>query len=207
MPLIPNVIFNKNNKEMTADIYSMMLSQNNVFVQGEIRDEMANTIIAQMLFLHGENPGKEITLYINSPGGSVTAGLAIKDTMDYIMSKGTPVHTIGMGSCASMGAFLLASGKKSERRALPNTEIMIHQPLGGFKGQATDIMIRANLMKKTKEKLTQYLSNYTYGKVDPATMWELCERDNFMDAYEALDLGLIDEVININNEEEKTNNE
>lgn len=207
MPLIPNVIFNKNNKEMTADIYSMMLSQNNVFVQGEIRDEMANTIIAQMLFLHGENPGKEITLYINSPGGSVTAGLAIKDTMDYIMSKGTPVHTIGMGSCASMGAFLLASGKKGERRALPNTEIMIHQPLGGFKGQATDIMIRANLMKKTKEKLTQYLSNYTYGKVDPATMWELCERDNFMDAYEALDLGLIDEVININNEEEKTNNE
>lgn len=203
MPLIPNVIFNKNNKEMTADIYSMMLSQNNVFVQGEIRDEMANTIIAQMLFLHGENPGKEITLYINSPGGSVTAGLAIKDTMDYIMSKGTPVHTIGMGSCASMGAFLLASGKKGERRSLPNTEIMIHQPLGGFKGQATDIMIRANLMKKTKEKLTQYLSNYTYGKVDPATMWELCERDNFMDAYEALDLGLIDEVININNEEER----
>lgn len=200
MPLIPNVIFNKNNKEMTADIYSMMLSQNNVFVQGEIRDEMANTIIAQMLFLHGENPGKEITLYINSPGGSVTAGLAIKDTMDYIMSKGTPVHTIGMGSCASMGAFLLASGKKGERRALPNTEIMIHQPLGGFKGQATDIMIRANLMKKTKEKLTQYLSNYTYGKVDPATMWELCERDNFMDAYEALDLGLIDEVININSQ-------
>lgn len=197
MALIPNVIFNNGNKEMTADIYSMMLNQNNIFVQGEVRDEMANTIVAQLLFLHGENPGKEINLYINSPGGSVTAGLAIKDTMDYVMSLGTPVATIGMGSCASMGAFLLASGKKGSRKVLPNTEVMIHQPLGGFQGQATDIMIRAELMQKTKEKLTQYLSDYTYGKVDAAEMWELCERDNFMNAKEALELGLVDEIIDI----------
>lgn len=197
MALIPNVIFNKGNKEMTADIYSMMLNENNIFVQGEVRDEMANTIIAQILFLHGQNPGKEITLYINSPGGSVTAGLAIKDTMDFVMNLGTPVATIGMGSCASMGAFLLASGKKGLRKVLPNTEVMIHQPLGGFQGQATDIMIRAELMAKTKEKLTKYLSDYTYGKVDPATMWELCERDKFMDAEEALELGLVDEIIDV----------
>jgi len=197
MALIPNVVFNKGNKEMTADIYSMMLNQNNVFVQGEVRDDMANTIVAQLLFLHTENPGKPITLYINSPGGSVTAGLAIKDTMDYVMSQGTPVHTIGMGSCASMGAFLLASGKKGERRVLPNTEVMVHQPSGGFQGQATDIMIRAELMAKTKEKLTKYLSDYTYGKVDPATMWELCERDKFMDSEEVLELGLVDEIIDI----------
>lgn len=195
--LIPNVIFNQGNKEMTADIYSMMLNKNNVFVQGEVRDEMANTIVAQMLFLHSEKPGTPISLYINSPGGSVTAGLAIKDTMDYVMSQGTPVHTIGMGSCASMGAFLLASGMKGQRRVLPNTEVMIHQPLGGFQGQATDIMIRAELMQKTKEKLTKYLSDYTYGKVDAATMWDLCERDNFMNAEEALELGLVDEIIDV----------
>lgn len=195
--IIPNVIFNKENKEVTADIYSMMLNKNNVFVQGEVRDEMANTIVAQMLFLHSENPGTPITLYINSPGGSVTAGLAIKDTMDYVMSQGTPVHTLGMGSCASMGAFLLASGMKGQRRVLPNTEVMIHQPLGGFQGQATDFINRANLMQKTKEKLTKYLSDYTYGKVDPATMWELCERDKFMDSEETLKLGLIDEIIDI----------
>lgn len=195
--LIPNVIFNKGNKEMTADIFSMMLNQNNVFVQGEVIDDMANSIVAQILFLHTENPSKPITLYINSPGGSVTAGFAIKDTMDYVMSQGTPVHTVGMGSCASMGAFLLASGKKGERRVLPNTEVMIHQPLGGFQGQATDIQIRAELMQKTKIKLTQYLSDYTYGKVSPERMWELCERDNFLNAEEALELGLIDEIIDV----------
>lgn len=195
--LIPNVIFNEGNKEITADIYSMMLNKNNVFVQGEVRDEMANTIVAQLLFLHSENPGTPITLYINSPGGSVTAGLAIKDTMDYVMSQGTPVHTLGMGSCASMGAFLLASGMRGQRRVLPNTEVMIHQPLGGFQGQATDFINRANLMSKTKEKLTKYLSDYTYGKVDPATMWDLCERDNFLTAEEALEYGLVDEIIDV----------
>lgn len=195
--LIPNVIFNQGNKEMTADIYSMLLNKRIVFVQGEVRDEMANTVVAQLLFLQMDDPTKPITLYINSPGGSVTAGLAIKDTMDYLMSQGTEVHTLGMGSCASMGAFLLASGKKGQRRVLPNTEVMIHQPLGGFQGQATDIMIRAELMAKTKEKLTKYLSDYTYGKVDPATMWDLCERDNFLNAQEALELGLVDEIIDV----------
>lgn len=195
--LIPNVIFNQGNKEMTADIYSMLLNKRIVFVQGEVRDEMANTVVAQLLFLQMDDPTKPITLYINSPGGSVTAGLAIKDTMDYLMSQGTEVHTLGMGSCASMGAFLLASGKKGQRKVLPNTEVMIHQPLGGFQGQATDIMIRAELMAKTKEKLTKYLSDYTYGKVDPATMWDLCERDNFLNAQEALELGLVDEIIDV----------
>ena len=195
--LIPNVIFNQGNKEMTADIYSMLLNKRIVFVQGEVRDEMANTVVAQLLFLQMDDPTKPITLYINSPGGSVTAGLAIKDTMDYLMSQGTEVHTLGMGSSASMGAFLLASGKKGQRKVLPNTEVMIHQPLGGFQGQATDIMIRAELMAKTKEKLTKYLSDYTYGKVDPATMWDLCERDNFLNAQEALELGLVDEIIDV----------
>ena len=195
--LIPNVIFNQGNKEMTADIYSMLLNKRIVFVQGEVRDEMANTVVAQLLFLQMDDPAKPITLYINSPGGSVTAGLAIKDTMDYLMSQGTEVHTLGMGSCASMGAFLLASGKKGQRKVLPNTEVMIHQPLGGFQGQATDIMIRAELMAKTKEKLTKYLSDYTYGKVDPATMWDLCERDYFLNAQEALELGLVDEIIDV----------
>ena len=195
--LIPNVIFNQGNKEMTADIYSMLLNKRIVFVQGEVRDEMANTVVAQLLFLQMDDPTKPITLYINSPGGAVTAGLAIKDTMDYLMSQGTEVHTLGMGSCASMGAFLLASGKKGQRKVLPNTEVMIHQPLGGFQGQATDIMIRAELMAKTKEKLTKYLSDYTYGKVDPATMWDLCERDNFLNAQEALELGLVDEIIDV----------
>lgn len=195
--LIPNVIHQEGNRERVADIYSMMLEKRIVFVQGEVRDEMANTVVAQILFLHQQDPTSPIELYINSPGGSVTAGLAIKDTMDYVTSLGTPVHTLGMGSCASMGAFLLASGNKGHRKVLPNTEVMIHQPLGGFQGQATDIQIRAELIQKTKIKLTQYLSDYTYGKITPDQMWEACERDNFLSAEEALEMGLVDEIIDV----------
>lgn len=193
--LIPNVVIQEGNRERVADIYSIMLSKRIIFVQGEVNDVMANIIVAELLYLHSEDPTKPITMYINSPGGSVTAGMAIKDTMDYVMNSGCDVHTVGMGSCASMGAFLLASGKKGCRYALNNTEVMIHQPLGGFQGQATDIQIRAELMARTKNKLTQYLSDYTYGKVSFEEMWNLCERDNFLTAERALELGLIDEII------------
>lgn len=193
--LIPSVIIQEGNRERVSDIYSIMLSKRIIFVQGEVEDGMANVIVASLLYLQMENPDQPITLYINSPGGSVTAGLAIKDCMDYIMSSGTEVHTIGMGSCASMGAFLLASGMKGHRYVLKNTEVMIHQPLGGFKGQATDMMIRAELMQKTKEKLTRYLSEYTYGKVSFEDMWAMCERDNFLCAEEAIEVGLVDKII------------
>lgn len=192
---IPSVILQEGNRERVSDIYSIMLSKRIIFVQGEVNDLMANTIVASLLYLQMDNPDQAITMYINSPGGSVTAGLAIKDTMDYIMRSGTEVHTIGMGSCASMGAFLLASGQPGHRYALKNTQVMIHQPLGGFQGQATDIMIRADLMMKTKETLTRYLSDYTQGKVDYETMWAMCERDNFLSSAEALEVGLIDQII------------
>lgn len=192
MPLIPNVIVKEDNKERGYDIYSMLLAKRIIFVQGQVEDMMANTIVAQMLFLEGEDPEKPITLYINSPGGSVTAGLAIKDTMDVISC---PVHTVGMGSCASMGAFLLSSGEKGHRYALKNCEVMIHQPSGGFQGQATDMVNRAEHIVKIKEKLTRYLSEYTNGKTDYDTMYNLCERDKFLSANEALELGLIDNII------------
>lgn len=190
--LIPNVISRTGNAERVADIYSTMLEKRIIFIQSEIRDEMANTIVAQLLFLEMDDPSKPITLYINSPGGSVSAGFAIKDTMDYIQC---PVHTLGIGSCASMGAFLLASGEPGQRRVLPNTEVMIHQPLGGAQGQATDILIRAENIQKTKEKLTNYLSVYTQGKVDYDTMYGMCERDNYLTAEQTLYYGLVDEIV------------
>ena len=190
--LIPNVITRNGNSERVADIYSTMLEKRIIFVQGEVNDAMANTIVAQILYLEKENPTSPITLYINSPGGSVTAGLAIKDTMDYVSC---PVHTVGIGSCASMGAFLLASGEPGQRRVLKNTSVMIHQPLGGYQGQATDILIHAERISNLKETLTKYLSDYTQGRVDYDTMVGMCERDNFLTADEAVYYGLVDEVV------------
>ena len=192
MTLIPNVITQEGNRERVADIYSTLLEQRIVFVQGQVCDEMANTIVAQLLFLESIDPTEPITLYINSPGGSVTAGLAIKDTMDCIKC---PVHTVAMGMAASMGAFLLASGEPGHRAALKNTTVMIHQVLGGFQGQATDIEIHAKYTLELKERLNRYLSEYTQGKVDYETMVSLCERDNFLSSQEALELGLIDKII------------
>ena len=190
--LIPNVITRNGNSERVADIYSTMLEKRIIFVQGEVNDAMANTIVAQILYLEMENPTSPITLYINSPGGSVTAGLAIKDTMDYVSC---PVHTVGIGSCASMGAFLLASGEPGQRRVLKNTSVMIHQPLGGYQRQATDILIHAERISNLKETLTKYLSDYTQGRVDYDTMVGMCERDNFLTADEAVYYGLVDEVV------------
>lgn len=191
--LIPNVITNEGNRERVADIYSTLLEKRIIFVQGEVRDEMANTIVAQLLFLESEDPTSPITLYINSPGGSVTAGLAIKDTMDYVQC---PVHTVGMGSCASMGAFLLASGEKGNRYVLPNTSVMIHQPLGGFQGQATDIEIHAKRILDIKKVLTDYLAEYSGLPVEQVA--DMCERDNFLTAKEALEYGFVDKIITKN---------
>lgn len=191
MSLIPNVILQEGNRERVADIYSTLLSKRIIFVQGEVNDLMANTIVAQMLFLEAESPKEPITLYINSPGGSVTAGLAIKNTMDYVKC---PVHTVGIGMCASMGAFLLASGEYGHRIVLPDTTIMIHQVLGGTQGQVTDMEIRVNFSKSLKEKLTRYLSEYTKGQTSYEEMYNACERDNFLTAEKALEMGLIDEI-------------
>lgn len=193
--LIPNVISRNGNTERVADIYSTMLEKRIIFVQSQVGDEMANTIVAQMLFLEMDDPTKPIMLYINSPGGSITAGMAIYDTMQYIQC---PVYTIGMGSCASMGAFLLSAGEPGHRYVLPNTEVMIHQPLGGYQGQATDIEIHANRIIEMKRKLTQALADSTQGRVDYDTMAAMCERDNFLTAEEAVYYGIVDEVITKN---------
>lgn len=198
MSIIPNVITNEGNRERVADIYSTLLEKRIIFVQGEVRDEMANIIVAQLLFLESEDPTSPITLYINSPGGSVTAGLAIKDTMDYVQC---PVHTVGMGSCASMGAFLLASGEKGNRYVLPNTSVMIHQPLGGFQGQATDIEIHAKRILDIKKVLTDYLAEYSGLPVEQVA--DMCERDNFLTAKEALEYGFVDKIITKNEGDNK----
>lgn len=190
--LIPMVIEKEGNSERSMDLYSRILKDRIIFLQGEVKDDMANSLIAQMLFLESQSPKDPIKMYINSPGGSVTAGLAIKDTMDYIKC---PVHTIGMGMCASMGAFLLASGENGHRYVLPNTTVMIHQVLGGFQGQCTDIQIHAEYTQRLKELLTHNLANYTKGKVSYEQMVELCERDNFLTAEKALEYGLIDEIV------------
>lgn len=188
--LIPNVIEQTPNGERAYDIYSRLLKDRIIMLSGEINDAMSSTICAELLFLASEDPNKDIQLYINSPGGSVTAGLAIHDTMDYI----TPdVSTVCMGMAASMGAFLLSSGTKGKRICLPNSEVMIHQPLGGAQGQATEIQIAAEHILKTKEKLTKIMADNcgkTFTEVKDA-----CERDNYMTADEALAFGLIDKII------------
>ena len=176
--------------ERSYDIYSRLLKERIIFLADEVNDQTASLVVAQLLFLESEDPNKDIQLYINSPGGSVTAGMAIYDTMNYIKCD---VSTICMGMAASMGAFLLSSGAKGKRLALPNAEVMIHQPSGGAKGQATEIQIVAENILKTKKKLNEILAKNTgqdYEKVVEDT-----ERDNFMSAEEAKAYGLIDEIV------------
>ncbi len=190
MSLVPMVIEQTNRGERSFDIYSRLLKDRIIFLDGEVNDASASVIVAQLLFLEGEDPDKDISLYINSPGGSVSAGMAIYDTMQYIKCD---VSTICMGMAASMGAFLLAAGEKGKRFALPNSEIMIHQPLGGMQGQATDMKIHADHIIATKEKLNRILSercNQPYEKIVADT-----DRDNFLSAIDAKEYGLIDEVI------------
>ena len=190
MSLIPMVVEQSNRGERSYDIYSRLLKDRIVFLGGEVTDEEANLVVAQLLFLEADDPDKDISLYINSPGGSVTAGMAIYDTMQYIKCD---VSTICLGMAASMGAFLLAAGTKGKRFALPNSEIMIHQPSGGAQGQATDISIHANHILRVKDKLNQILSERTGQPLD--VVKRDTERDNFMTAQEALEYGLIDKVI------------
>ena len=190
MSLVPYVIEQNSRGERSYDIYSRLLKDRIIFLGEEVTDVSANIIVAQMLFLEAEDPSKDIHLYINSPGGSVSAGFAIYDTMQYIKCD---VSTICMGMAASMGAFLLAGGAKGKRYALPNAEIMIHQPLGGARGQATDIQIQAEQILKIKEKMNRMLSENT-GK-DFAQVCLDTERDNYMSAQEAKEYGLVDEVV------------
>ncbi len=185
----PTVIEKTDRGERAYDIYSRLLEDRIVFLSGEIDDAMADTVVAQLIFLESVADDKDITIYINSPGGSVTAGMAIYDTMNYIKCD---VSTVCIGLAASMGAFLLSSGTKGKRYSLPNSEIMIHQPLGGFRGQASDIMIHAENIQKTKEKLNQILAQNT-GK-DYEQVVKDTDRDNFMSADEALEYGLIDKI-------------
>jgi len=190
MALVPMVVEQTGRGERSYDIFSRLLKDRIVMLSGEVNDDTANLIIAQLLFLESEDPDKDIYLYINSPGGSVTAGMAIYDTMNYIKPD---VSTICIGLAASMGAFLLSSGQKGKRIALPNAEVMIHQPSGGFKGQATDINIHASWILRTKEKLNKILSkntNQSFEKVALDT-----ERDYFLDADEAVEYGIVDKVI------------
>ena len=190
MSLVPYVVEQTSKGERSYDIFSRLLDDRIIVLSDEVNDATASLVIAQILYLEGKDAEKDINLYINSPGGSVTAGLAIYDTMQYIKSD---VSTICMGMAASMGAFLLSSGQKGKRFALPNSEIMIHQPLGGAKGQATEILIAADHIKRTRENLNRILSENT-GK--PLEIIEKdTERDNFMTATEAMEYGLVDKVI------------
>ena len=189
MNLVPMVIEQTNRGERSFDIYSRLLKDRIVFLGGEIDDDTANLVVAQLLFLEMENPDSDISLYINSPGGSVTAGMAIIDTMNYIKPD---VRTVCVGMAASMGAFLMMAGKKGKRLALPNSEIMIHQPLGGAQGQATDVAIRAEWLMKTKEKMTRMMSEMTGQDIERVK--QDVERDYFMSAEEALQYGIIDEI-------------
>ncbi|MFS8512938.1 MAG: ATP-dependent Clp endopeptidase proteolytic subunit ClpP [Planifilum fulgidum] len=190
MPLIPMVVEQTNRGERAYDIYSRLLKDRIIFIGSPIDDNVANLVVAQLLFLQAEDPEKDINLYINSPGGSVTAGMAIYDTIQHIKPD---VSTICVGLAASMGAFLLAAGAKGKRFALPNSEVMIHQPLGGVRGQASDIKIHADWILRTRRKINEILSERTgqpLEKIERDT-----DRDHFMDAYEAKEYGLIDEVI------------
>ncbi len=188
--LVPMVVEQSSRGERAYDIYSRLLKERVIFVVGPIEDHMANLIVAQLLFLESENPDKDIHLYINSPGGSVSAGLAIYDTMQFIKPK---VSTMCIGMAASMGAVLLAGGAEGKRYALPHSRVMIHQPLGGYQGQATDIEIHAKEIIKIREKLNQILANHSGQNME--TISADTERDNFMSAEEAAQYGLIDQVL------------
>ena len=191
MALVPYVIEQTSRGgERSYDIYSRLLKERIIFLADDVNDQTASLVVAQLLFLESEDPNKDIQLYINSPGGSVTAGMAIYDTMNYVKCD---VSTICIGMAASMGAFLLSSGAKGKRLALPNAEVMIHQPSGGAKGQATEIQIVAENILKTKKKLNEILATNTGQSVEKIT--QDTERDNFMSAEEAKAYGLIDEIV------------
>lgn len=190
MSLVPYVVEQTSRGERSYDIFSRLLNDRIIILSDEVNDVTASLVVAQMLYLEGQDPDKDISLYINSPGGSVTSGFAIYDTMQYIKCD---VSTICMGMAASMGAFLLAAGTKGKRLALPNAEIMIHQPLGGAQGQATDIKIHAEHIVKTKKRLNEILASETGKSLEGIE--RDTERDNFMDAQQALEYGLIDKVI------------
>jgi len=190
MSLVPMVVEQTSRGERSYDIFSRLLKERIIMLSGEVNDDTANLIVAQLLFLESEDPDKDIYLYINSPGGSITSGMAIYDTMQYIKCD---VSTICIGMAASMGAFLLSCGAKGKKFALPNAEIMIHQPLGGFQGQATDFEIHAKRILKIKENLNKILSENTGKPLE--TIKADVERDNFMSADEAKAYGLVDEVI------------
>jgi ATP-dependent Clp protease protease subunit len=188
--LVPMVVEQTARGERSYDIYSRLLKENVIFMVGQVEDHMANLIVAQMLFLEAENPEKDIFLYINSPGGSVTAGMAIYDTMNFIKPD---VSTVCIGQAASMGAFLLSAGAKGKRYCLPNARVMIHQPLGGFQGQASDFEIHAKEILSIKEKMNRLMAEHTgqdYDKVAKDT-----DRDNFLSAQESVDYGLVDAVM------------
>ncbi len=189
MALVPTVVEQTSRGERSYDIYSRLLKERIIFLADEVNDTTASLVIAQLLFLESEDPSKDISLYINSPGGSVSAGFGIYDTMNYIKCD---VSTICVGMAASMGAFLLAGGTKGKRIALPNSEIMIHQPLGGAKGQATDMKIHADHIIRTREKLNRILSENTGKPID--VIERDTERDNFLTAEQALEYGLIDHI-------------
>ncbi|BBO26837.1 MAG: ATP-dependent Clp endopeptidase proteolytic subunit ClpP [Pseudomonadota bacterium] len=188
--LVPMVVEQTAKGERSYDIYSRLLKENVIFLVGQVEDHMANLIVAQMLFLEAENPEKDIFLYINSPGGSVTAGMAIYDTMNFIKPD---VSTVCVGQAASMGAFLLSGGAKGKRYCLPNARVMIHQPLGGFQGQASDFEIHAREILSIKEKLNRLMAQHT-GQ-DYETVARDTDRDNFLSANEAKEYGLIDQVL------------
>lgn len=198
MNLIPTVIEQTNRGERAYDIYSRLLKDRIIMLGSAIDDNVANSIVAQLLFLEAENPEKDITIYINSPGGSITAGMAIYDTMQYIKPK---VSTICIGMAASMGAFLLAAGEKGKRYALPNSEVMIHQPLGGAQGQATEIEIAARRILEMRDKLNRILAERTGQPLE--VLEKDTDRDNFMSAEKAKEYGLIDQVITRNQLEDK----
>ncbi len=190
MSLVPYVVQQTSRGERSYDIYSRLLDDRIIMLTEEVNDASASVVVAQLLYLEGQDPSKDISLYINSPGGSVTAGMSIYDTMQYIKCD---VSTICMGMAASMGAFLLAAGAKGKRYSLPNSDIMIHQPSGGAQGQATDIMIHADHIIQTKKKLNTILAEHTGQPFD--VIAKDTERDNFMTAQQALEYGLIDKII------------
>jgi len=190
MSLVPYVVEQTQRGERSYDIFSRLLNDRIIFLGEEVNDTTASLVVAQLLYLEAQDPDKDIQFYINSPGGSVTAGMAIYDTMQYIKAD---VSTICIGLAASMGAFLLSSGAKGKRFALPNAEIMIHQPSGGFQGQATDISIHAENILRIKDRLNSILAENTGKDID--VVRAACERDNFMSAEQAMDFGLIDKVI------------